>query len=181
MAEPWHSKKQCGAALDRPNTSTALPRNIYKFFLWNFTSLIDLVHLFKLQMLLTEIINCTCVILHRDIKWFSIIIWVLCCRQKWWRTIVNFNRNKSLEMMWNSSIFVRFEVLTAVSTKMAVFWVVAPCSLVEVYLRFRGPCCLHHYGYYRPDDGGSKDLWNIGKLLPDYTALQPRRQSSLCL
>jgi hypothetical protein len=29
--------------------------------------------------------------------------------------------------------------------KMAVFWVVAPCSLVEVYQRFRG----------RPDDGGS--------------------------
>jgi hypothetical protein len=24
----------------------------------------------------------------------------------------------------------------------AVFWVVAPCSLVEVYQRFRGPCCL---------------------------------------
>jgi hypothetical protein len=32
----------------------------------------------------------------------------------------------------------------AVRTKMAVFWVVAPCSLVEVYQRFRGPCCLHH-------------------------------------
>jgi hypothetical protein len=30
-----------------------------------------------------------------------------------------------------------------VSTKVAVFWVVAPCSLVEVYQRFRGPCCLH--------------------------------------
>jgi hypothetical protein len=29
-------------------------------------------------------------------------------------------------------------------TKMAVYWVVAPCSLVEVYQRFRGPCCLHH-------------------------------------
>jgi hypothetical protein len=27
---------------------------------------------------------------------------------------------------------VRFEVLTAVSMKMAVFWVVAPCSLVEL-------------------------------------------------
>jgi hypothetical protein len=27
---------------------------------------------------------------------------------------------------------------------MAVFWVVAPCSLVEVYRRFRGACCLHH-------------------------------------
>jgi hypothetical protein len=38
-------------------------------------------------------------------------------------------------------------------TKMAVFWVVAPCSLVEVYQRFRGPCCLHHQG----DDRGSKD------------------------
>jgi hypothetical protein len=78
---------------------------------------------------------------------------------------------------------------------MAVFWVVAPCSLIEVYQHFRGPCCLHHQG---PDDGGSKDLWNVGKLLPlialmmaaastseneckllpDYTALQPRRQPS---
>jgi hypothetical protein len=42
--------------------------------------------------------------------------------------------------------YVGFEVLTAVSTKMAVFWVVAPCSLVDVYQRFRGPCCLHHQG-----------------------------------
>jgi hypothetical protein len=39
----------------------------------------------------------------------------------------------------------------AVSTKMAVFWVVALCSLVEVYQCFRGPC-------YHPDDGSSKDL-----------------------
>jgi hypothetical protein len=30
--------------------------------------------------------------------------------------------------------------------KIAVFWVVAPCSLVEGYQRFRGPCCLHHQG-----------------------------------
>jgi hypothetical protein len=30
----------------------------------------------------------------------------------------------------------------------------------------------------RPDDGGSKYLWNVGKLLPDYTALLPRRQPS---
>jgi hypothetical protein len=30
--------------------------------------------------------------------------------------------------------------------KMAAFWVVAPCSLVEVYQRFRGPCCHHHQG-----------------------------------
>jgi hypothetical protein len=31
----------------------------------------------------------------------------------------------------------------------------------------------------RPDDGGSKDLRNVGKLLPDYTAIQPRIQPSL--
>jgi hypothetical protein len=36
-----------------------------------------------------------------------------------------------------TSTIVGFEVLTAVSMKIAVFWVVAP---------------------YRPDDGGSKDL-----------------------
>jgi hypothetical protein len=28
---------------------------------------------------------------------------------------------------------VRFQVLTAASMKMAAFWVVAPCSLVEAY------------------------------------------------
>jgi hypothetical protein len=43
---------------------------------------------------------------------------------------------------------------------MAVFWVVAPCSLVEVYQRFRGPC-PHHQGNHRP--------------------LQPRRQPSKTL
>jgi hypothetical protein len=30
--------------------------------------------------------------------------------------------------------------------KMVVFLVVAPCSLVEVYQRFTGACCLHHQG-----------------------------------
>jgi hypothetical protein len=29
-----------------------------------------------------------------------------------------------------------------------------------------------------PDDGGSTDLWNVGKLIPVYTVLQPRRQPS---
>jgi hypothetical protein len=36
---------------------------------------------------------------------------------------------------------VRFEVLMVASMKMAVFWVIVPCSLVEVYRRFRG---AHH-------------------------------------
>jgi hypothetical protein len=46
----------------------------------------------------------------------------------------------------SGTAIVGFEVLTAVSMKFAVFWVVAPCSLVEVYQCFRGPCCLHHQG-----------------------------------
>jgi hypothetical protein len=63
-----------------------------------------------------------------------------------------------------------FEVLTAVSTKMVVFWVVAPCSLVKVYQRFRGPCCLHHQGddhqitrRYNPEDSHlqRKGVWKI--------------------
>jgi hypothetical protein len=33
-------------------------------------------------------------------------------------------------------------------------------------------------GSHRPDVGGSKHLWNVGKLLPDYMAQQPRRQPS---
>jgi hypothetical protein len=50
---------------------------------------------------------------------------------------------------------------------MAVFWVEAPFSLVEVYQRFRGPCCLHHHN----DE--------IALMMEaDYTALQPRRQHS---
>jgi hypothetical protein len=56
----------------------------------------------------------------------------------------------------------------------AVFWVDALCCVVEVYRRFRDSCCFHYQG----DDGGSKHLWNVGKLLPDYTAQQPGRQPS---
>jgi hypothetical protein len=31
---------------------------------------------------------------------------------------------------------------------------------------------------HRPVDGGSKHLWNVGKILPDCTAQQPTRQQS---
>jgi hypothetical protein len=39
-----------------------------------------------------------------------------------------------------------FEVLMEASMKMAVFWVVTLCILVEVYQHFRVTCCLHHQG-----------------------------------
>jgi hypothetical protein len=42
--------------------------------------------------------------------------------------------------------FVGFQVLMTASMKMAVFWVVTPCSLVEIYQFFRNTCCLHHQG-----------------------------------
>jgi hypothetical protein len=39
---------------------------------------------------------------------------------------------------------LKLESVNKKRSKMTVFWVVAPCSLVEVYQRFRGPCCQYH-------------------------------------
>jgi hypothetical protein len=76
---------------------------------------------------------------------------------------------------------MRFEVLTAVKIrmlKMAVFCVVAPCSLVEIYRRFRGTCCLHHQGLSH-NGGDSKRPWNVCKFPPDCCTVQhSRRQPS---
>jgi hypothetical protein len=60
-----------------------------------------------------------------------------------------------IKLMSNKPIYVRFQVLTATSIKMAVFWDVAPCSLVDID---RGVYCLHLQGHEHPDDGGSKLL-----------------------
>jgi hypothetical protein len=43
--------------------------------------------------------------------------------------------------------------------KMTVFWDVAPCSLVEIYLRFRGAYCLNHQGN---DGRGGTHHRNVG-------------------
>jgi hypothetical protein len=75
--------------------------------------------------------------------------------------------------------FIFLSKFCRVHLKMTVFWDVAPCRLVEVYRRFRGAYCFHHRGNHRPDDGGCKNLRNVGKFIPDNTAQQPRRQSSL--
>jgi hypothetical protein len=52
---------------------------------------------------------------------------------------------------------LRFQVLTVASMMTVVFFILAPCSLVEFYRRFRGDCCLHHQSD-RPDDGGGSNL-----------------------
>jgi hypothetical protein len=41
---------------------------------------------------------------------------------------------------------VRFQALMATNMRTAVFWDVAPCSLVDTDQRFRGAYCLHHQG-----------------------------------
>jgi hypothetical protein len=65
----------------------------------------------------------------------------------------------------NRMNYVRFQVLTAASMKIAVFWIVAVCGLVDVHWCCRGSCCLHH-------------LWNASKLPTAHTVQQPRRQLS---
>jgi hypothetical protein len=90
----------------------------------------------------------------------------------WKDFIRNKHKNECVRLcVWRVNLHdVRFEVLMAVSMKMPVFWVV-PCNLVEVYWHFRGICCLHRHG-------GSKHIWNAGKLVPYYMSQQPRRQPS---
>lgn len=69
----------------------------------------------------------------------------------------------SVSQSWNALIFLvnivlEFELLTTMSTKMAVIWVLALCNLVEIYKHFRGPYYFHHQC----------------KLLPICITLQPR-------
>jgi hypothetical protein len=64
------------------------------------------------------------------------------------------------QMMEKAASWLRFRILKAAITKIVVLWVVAPCSLVQVYRSFGGACCLH--------------------LLPYYTTQQPRSQPSAC-
>jgi hypothetical protein len=83
-------------------------------------------------------------------------------------------RAQSWNLSWQTcgeKVQIRLEVLTAVTMKMAVFWVVAPCTLIWVYRRFEDLYCLHHRG-----DWGNTDLWKVGRLIPIYMAPQPRRQ-----
>jgi hypothetical protein len=60
-------------------------------------------------------------------------------------------------------MLVRFQVLTAASMKVTLFWDIAQCSLVEVDRR------------HQAVDGGSTYLRNVGLLQRDYIAPYPRR------
>jgi hypothetical protein len=94
-------------------------------------------------------------------KWASKKLKPYCKVQSW-----RHKNNKHLSWRQRTNTFQRL--------KMTVLWNVAPCSLVEVYRRFRGG----YYPHHRPDDGGSKHPWNVGRRIPDYKAQHPRRQLS---
>jgi hypothetical protein len=86
----------------------------------------------------------------------------------------NFSRWLVRMLVWWGGLLVQFvSEGKNTSSKMAVFWVVAPCSLVEVYQRFRG-------SLLPPSSGreAARNLWNVSKLLPYCTVLQPRKQPS---
>jgi hypothetical protein len=57
----------------------------------------------------------------------------------------------------NTRRFVYKITIIYCSLKMAVFWDIAQCSLVEIYRRFRRPYSLNRQGD-RPDDRGSRYL-----------------------
>jgi hypothetical protein len=71
---------------------------------------------------------------------------------------------------------VRFHFFTAANMKMAVFWFVLQCS--QKFTDFFQKWFLPPSGLTHRPDGGSRRLWNVGELLPDFTAEQPRRQPS---
>jgi hypothetical protein len=65
----------------------------------------------------------------------------------------------------NRCVWVRFQVLTATSMKMSVFWDVAPCILVDTGRRFRGAYCLHHQGNDTSWGGLLNNVDQLAKLI----------------
>jgi hypothetical protein len=66
-------------------------------------------------------------------------------------------------------------VHTKENSKKTAFWDIVPHSLEEVDRCFTCTYCFHYQEFCLPDDGRSKDLWNVGLLLRDRTALYPGR------
>jgi hypothetical protein len=71
---------------------------------------------------------------------------------------------------------VRFQILTATSMKMTVFWDVAPCSLVDNDRRYRGAYCLHHQGQFLPGYT-AHHLLNIYSIIIKYDVITCRSAS----
>jgi hypothetical protein len=61
--------------------------------------------------------------------------------------------------------------------RMRAFPDIAPCSLVEEDLRFRGAYCLHHQDDDGSDEGGGTHPCNVSLLQRYYMVLCPRKLS----
>jgi hypothetical protein len=67
-------------------------------------------------------------------------------------------------------LLVRFQALTAANMKMAVFWVVVPCSVVQVCRRFRG---MSYLLLTRRRDNLKSHLFNLMLVIADTNLLHP--------
>jgi hypothetical protein len=56
------------------------------------------------------------------------------------------NHKTQIKCQYDDTNHLKTRVEPSPGVTMSVFWIVAPCSLVEVYWRFRCACCLHHQG-----------------------------------
>jgi hypothetical protein len=74
-------------------------------------------------------------------------------------------RFKTLHSTHRVYLLVRLQVLTEANMKMAVFWDVAPCSLVEIDWHFRGAYCLHNQGDAY-SEGTSETSVNFNEATP---------------
>lgn len=70
---------------------------------------------------------------------------------------------------------MRYDVLTAVTVRNAVFWDMTLCSIIEMCTNIlKGSQSLHH----QPNGEGSSKLWNVSTYLPEYVVSHCRRQQS---
>jgi hypothetical protein len=73
--------------------------------------------------------------------------------------------------------YEQLDIIKIIKLKMNACWDVVPHSPVEAYQCCRGTYAPTIRRMNNMNDRGSKHLWNTSKLLPDYTAQHPRRQS----
>jgi hypothetical protein len=64
----------------------------------------------------------------------------------WNSQFVIFTKRSVMPIIWEKSVYLRFEVLTAMVMKRFVFWDITPCSPLKVNRRFGGTCRIHLQG-----------------------------------
>jgi hypothetical protein len=72
--------------------------------------------------------------------------------------------------IWRAPQLYKQGAVLSESTKMAVFWVVAHLDWYEF-----NSASIDRVMSHLPDNGGSKNFWNVGNIVPVYLAPEPRR------